>query len=234
MKKYFKCKKEEIHLSKIFQDFGFPKNTFLYNIFTLIELLVVIAIIAILASLLLPSLKKAKDFAKSMSCTNNLKQLGVAAFGYINDENGYIPYCRDRNGGTPWIWWTTRLFPYLNNSFNVYICTSAPDETVGTGCDQPITNYGYNKACGEADPPPQVRINQVNEPSKKHFIADYNAGTVGATAPYYGYWEFADTSKTWRMVRHSKMCNFLYLDIHVKPENPIINAPTLAQEANIP
>lgn len=125
--------------------------------FTLIELLVVIAIIAILAAILFPVFAQARERARAISCTSNLKQIGTATMMYLQDYDETYP-C---GWGGPSLeaqqcMWRICLQPYIqrygnpadpynsNGNFGVLLCPSQPGDPQSFG----PTSYGYNSFGG--------------------------------------------------------------------------------------
>jgi prepilin-type N-terminal cleavage/methylation domain-containing protein/prepilin-type processing-associated H-X9-DG protein len=81
--------------------------------FTLIELLVVIAIIAILAAILFPVFAQAREKARAISCTSNMKQIGLAVIQYVQDNDETYPLGVDAQ----WRYtWAATIAPYVQGS----------------------------------------------------------------------------------------------------------------------
>lgn len=102
--------------------------------FTLVELLVVIAIIGVLIALLLPAVQQAREAARRMQCSNNLKQLGLALHNY-NDTNDAFPmvsYVDNTNRPASWL---VRIWPFIEQSAAYEQCTFNSDWT-GIGFDR--------------------------------------------------------------------------------------------------
>jgi len=102
--------------------------------FTLIELLVVIAIIGVLVGLLLPAVQQARESARRASCTNKLKQLGLAVHNYADTNKELPPLALLGSSGqaTPAWAWSALLLPFLEE-VNLH-------NTLGVGSGQPTSN----------------------------------------------------------------------------------------------
>ena len=207
--------------------------------FTLIELLVVIAIIAILAAILFPVFAQVRERARAISCTSNLKQLGLGCLMYEQDNDEkliptfiQLPQPVDSNPVDYFITWRVLVQPYIKNS-KIYVC---PSNTANAGTmwgmtERPDLDYastyamndGFNYVDnsvgghGAIAPgwPSPGSLAQLQTPSSDIMLMDANNGGAMAyldTGLFHGTWLIPFGQP------HQRRCNFTFEDGHVKSE----------------
>jgi prepilin-type N-terminal cleavage/methylation domain-containing protein/prepilin-type processing-associated H-X9-DG protein len=208
--------------------------------FTLIELLVVIAIIAILAAILFPVFAAAREKAKSITCTSNQKQIGLALMQYVQDYDETWPaWDRGVNNVTD-KFWQFQVQPYLKST-GVWMCPDNKEtikaDAIGDLADgtKMIADYAGN-INGDPNGPyassdtsngqgmfgaiqsPGVKDSEVLSPSST--IATVEVDGLGSTWS----WLPLNCCQNWSgasfNVPHQGRSNYLFADGHVKSLAP--------------
>lgn len=198
--------------------------------FTLIELLVVIAIIAILAAMLLPALNQARDRAKTIKCTSNLKECGMALNLYTSAYDDFLPPLMDGSR----LWTTVMIRPAGVGTAYVLLpemlkCPAMTRRSNASAWWQYEPDYGMNEGLvkdgGGNNTARSGKISSLRNSSKKILLTDaWQNGSGGLPHEEHGFFRwprnlqlFESSSDYGRPAgRHNKVVNSLMGDAHVE------------------
>lgn len=138
--------------------------------FTLIELLVVIAIIAILAAILFPVFAKAREKARQITCTSNMKQIGLAIMMYVQDNDERYPAGIANGNGWKGIGWAGMVNPYAKSS-QIFSC---PDD-LRYGKSNPA-NHSYPDSYAFSQMLGDTSLAQTDQPARTVMLSEIQTG----------------------------------------------------------
>ena len=200
--------------------------------FTLIELLVVVSIIALLISILLPSLKRAREQTKSTLCLSNMRQIGLALQTYAMENREYIPASSCPAAESPEEdYWLNVLQRCAHQPL---IARCPKDKTTKPFLDwsrppaDPVTwqNYRWSSfainSClvpTAANPHEYNRLNRIPRPAYVIYLAGIRSGQGYDSGDHIhaDLWEgLDDPTKEVAWDRHYNRSNYLFADGHVE------------------
>jgi prepilin-type N-terminal cleavage/methylation domain-containing protein/prepilin-type processing-associated H-X9-DG protein len=195
--------------------------------FTLIELLVVISIIALLLAILMPSLSKAKQQARRLICSSNMRQMGIALKTYLMDNRDHLPdsSCHISDPDKYWIAILSKylgedlLFQCPSDESKNFIDWNKPFDT--QPADARWSSFALNALLDSQCPRYNGRYNDVKairKPQYCIYVSESPSSWTSEDHVHPEWWfyniDLAKGKVAWD--RHSKRSNYLFADGHAE------------------